>query len=101
MGRGTWVFLLLDDAVAEGLVGGEAVEVVEEMLDDGEGFLALAAGGVGSDVAVGGGPERMVGGERLGGGDIKEGGGDFVAAQGGEQSVLVGGGAAADGVVDG
>ena len=77
------------------------MEVVEEVLDDGEGFVALAAGGVGGDEAVGGCPEWVVWGEGFGVGDVEKGGGDFLRAEGGEERVVVDGGAAADVVEDG
>src|SRR4051812_37568262 len=91
----------LHDAVLEGLRGDEAIEVFEEVADENEVFVLLAAGGVGGDEAVGGGPEGVVAREGLGHGDIEISGGEAVGFEGGAQRVGVDGGAAADVVEDG
>ena len=70
---------------AADLAGGEAEGAVDE--------LRGGAADVGSDEAVGCGPERMAGGERLGVGDV-DGGLDVMLLKGGDEGVGVNNGAA-------
>lgn len=85
----------LNDAVEQWLVGFEPIKVVHEVIEEGLGFVLEAAGNMGGDPAVGGGPEEVIVGKGLGGDDVEEGGGE-VFVQGVEEGILVDGIASSD-----
>lgn len=80
--------------------GAEAIEVVEEVVDEGLEFLIVSSGGVGGNEAVGAGPERVVGIEGFGVGDVEVRGEEFSCFEHGPEGVGIDGSSAADVVED-
>ena len=89
------------DLVEQRLAVRESGEVLEEVLDEGAGFVGVAAGDVGGDEAGGFGAERVIVGEGFGVGDVEPGGPETLGVKGVAQGGLIDGRTAADVVEDG